>query len=609
MQVDKKIELLWTPNRSSVSEFTKEKWILNRSVAFHGFQPYSLDQEINWEADPFDNITWCLWLHSLIWLYTLADLYEDTRDHIYYDQIKKITLDWFAKYQNPKNVDGTKDRSWHDHSVAYRSATLNYLYLKLFTSDNEWVVAYKASIKIHAELLHSYLFMSRFFGNNHGVFHCFALMSVVYACDTNDCPSYYKQDAAERLISLLHEMIDFEEGVTKEQALEYQYIAIELVAEVLIKKSLFDILDVSFPYSKLYECIVKMISFAFLLRWPDGSIPAIGDTWLKWNGWSVSTAKILQRFINLFDCQKSVRDQLDKLLKNTNVSIDLISFPKNGYILSHDKINNNSLVFKSGPAQHSHGHLDHGSFQYFIKNVLLLVDSGGPYKYGDPLKNYFVSSRAHNLLDIKGLGDSIKFIEFSRSDLRADYSRIFFKRNYNNDIAYIRNILMVPSLSLLLVVDAIRFNGFNLSSESINVESYLHIDKDFLVSEVEDNSVLNNDLSKIFSCVNNKASVQIKSYTNIHQSSEIISGQMSPVVQGWVTERVGIMIPAPVIKLTSDVLINNYLSCSFIYEEHSCPNLSANLSFDADFFYLKFNINKNNYSLNFDDSGSFDFII
>ena len=55
------------------------------------------------------------------------------------------------------------------------------------------------------------------------------------------------------------------------------------------------------------------------------------------------------------------------------------------------------VSFLHQPERGPHGHFDALSITISHQNTPFVIDSGGPYKYGDPFRfTYFMSNRAHN---------------------------------------------------------------------------------------------------------------------------------------------------------------------------------------------------------------------
>lgn len=551
-------EKLWLPMSGMMSDKKLQSWADFNSVTFHGFDSWVVPADISWEEDPFANKTWQLWFHCLTWLYAPCFLFNKTNDIKYRNYVRNITYDWMIKHKDVKfSIDSM---SWDDHAVAYRSTFLIYCYLNFFEKDDEWTNEFNILIQLHASRLHSYLFLDEFYANNHGVFHCLALLNIITSIRYLSYPNDYLIDAKKRLTSLIFEMIDFKEGVTREQALEYQYISLELVDEIITSVDKFIINDLDFSLA-LKNGIVRMIDFAIDLRWPDESVPAVGDTWLFWKGWSLPINDLLNVYINKYYIDEDARLRLsDKLLTlNYNKYPLLNSYPGSGYHMLKGPNGLWSIFLKNGPAIHSHGHNDHLSIQFYINNLLLLVDSGGPYKYSDPNREYFTSPRAHNVVSINNnyFQPGVPYDSFA-SLITNDVCHLGASYYIINNVKHVRNILFFNYSKVLIVLDEIIIDS--LAVDHLLVDQYWHFNHTLTLSAIttSDNAVVDNP-TNLFHLSDGTA--QHNYNLSIFSDSELdvisLKGRTDPNLQGWVTTSVGEMIPAPVLHINLSPLNSN----------------------------------------------------
>jgi hypothetical protein len=558
---------LWTPMIGMVNDFRLSAWNDNRSLYFHGFDRWDLPLENTWMEDPFHNKTWSLWYQCLTWLYLPSLNFEKTGDRKYLEQIRNYSLSWMKEHQDI-DLPSKNTMSWDDHAVAYRSTLLIYIYLKYFQSDKDWGDHFNKSITMHAQCLHEFLSEPRFYGNNHGVFHCFALLNIYSAIRYLDFPHFYKIDAERRLAELLHEMIDWDEGVTREQAIEYQYIGMELVDEVINFVDKFSLTN-SELISGLKLLILKMIDFSINIRWPDNTLPAIGDTWLNWSGWSVSTLDILIKYSERYPINQDSLKKLIGFRDSTSIKFPSVyAYPVSGVVMIDGGSEKWSLLLKGGPIVHSHGHNDHLNVQYFQGDSLILVDSGGPYKYSDPLREYFKSTRAHNILCLKGqdyfpygiLSEDLSFV------MTDSYAHIGGVHRLSEHVFHVRNTIYILKSKLLLVFDEV----YSESAINVDVETYWHFSFDLNVSELTKNYA-----DGVFVVANEKFHSNARIISNSYFSCEVVKGQTDPDMQGWVTTKVGEMIPAPVVTINANVSSNDFFVCLLIEDQLAVGDASS----------------------------------
>jgi hypothetical protein len=104
-----------------------------------------------------------------------------------------------------------------------------------------------------------------------------------------------------------------------------------------------------------------------------------------------------------------------------------VVFPRGGIAIMRSSssageshVDGRFVAFRLSNFPTSHIHRDAFSFELCAYGADLIVDSGGPYRYGDPLRTeYFTSTRAHNTVAVDDLEQEIgeaKVLHWSTSD-------------------------------------------------------------------------------------------------------------------------------------------------------------------------------------------------
>lgn len=544
------VSKLWTPMRGAVTEAKKEAWLRSRAVTFHGFSEWSVPEGQTWREDPFSNNTWKLWYHCLTWLYVPAAIAETNGEAEQLEYVRRCTLDWMAAHGPTYMADPT-DMAWDDHAIAYRSTCLVYLYRQFFSDDAVWTAAFRSTMSLHARALHAFLRRPEFIGNNHGVFHCFALLNMMAAVPELDLPLEYKSDADLRLFALLDEMIDTSEGVTREQALEYQYIALELVGEVMHYADFFGLDDENGRVRNLRPLMTRLVDFAFLMRWPDGSVPAVGDTWLDWHGWSVPVWEILERYVAAGYGSDSTKEAIRCLRAGTITTAgqapDVVTYPRSGYLLAHGGEAGWAMFLKAGPPIHSHGHHDHLNLQLFVEGQLLLVDSGGPYKYSDPQREYFTHPRAHNTVVCRGQsGFSYGVAEEDVGGLATDaLLHLGGSHRISDGVRHTRNAVFLQEIRTLVVHDEI----VAVAPRELDLEQFWHFAPGTMVSQLPTMPPDGRGPTDFLCVAPNGVGFRIRLVCERLSEVSLVQGQVTPRLQGWVTRKVGTMEAAPTLEV------------------------------------------------------------
>jgi hypothetical protein len=386
------------------------------------------------------------------------------------------------------------------------------------------------------------------------MFHCFALLNLTTAVPRLISADSIRLEAEKRLFELVEEMVDTDEGVTREQALEYQYIALELVVDVLRYAPAFDLSDADGRVTRLHSLVSKMLTFAFEMRWPDGSVPAVGDTWLNWNGWSVTTDQILRSYAQKGYGAEHIRDRILESLDVKNYNYDLSRptikiYPESGYAIMSNTLHQWSVFMKGGPRRHSHGHHDQLSVQLYFDGQLILCDSGGPYKYNDPEREYFLSPRAHNTVICNGqqaFTHEINATDFKASD-KDRYVQISGKTRLANGVWHLRSAIFLTAENVFLVKDTVTFD-----SESVrqDILQYWHFAPGLKLAScppIERDQGAKNEFKSIATPSGGIYSCLFMSDHNFMTASRF--GETIPLMQGWRTRRVGNKEAAETVEL------------------------------------------------------------
>lgn len=216
------------------------------------------------------------------------------------------------------------------------------------------------------------------------------------------------------------------DGVYFEQSTRYQYYTVEIYLHfLLLARRNADAIDPMVP--RLLE---RMVGFLLSLRWPDGSMPRIGDAdggWLMpfWRRSPddyralFSTAALLYRngsFAwaagelapeSLWLFGKGAQRCWQKLIVAPPPREGTCRFDS-GYVVMRSSWhhNANQLIFDTGPLgchiSGGHGHADLLSIQCSAFGQPCIIDAG-TFSYAEPRwRNYFRGSAAHNTVLVDG---------------------------------------------------------------------------------------------------------------------------------------------------------------------------------------------------------------
>ena len=387
------LDALWRTETGYGSQANVALWLESRQVRLGSFEPFNVPLDPTWSEDPYDDIAWQADYQGLAWLRAPAGAYAARGDETQLEAVKSYLLDWIADADpdRPPSV-----RTWYDHAVAYRTDVIVELLatgLWDALSDDELATVLR-SLEEHGRRLDGYLSDAAFHGHNHNLFHALSLYSLAAALPQLNHAADWRADARERVSSLLPEMVDMNEGVSLEEAAAYHFLALRLFA------SADRFLDGHHDPLAADERAVlgRMTGFGALLLSPNLELPAVGDT----NYASTSGVRTLRDVQDLGIGSGIAEYLLSGGLAGSRPP-DAAFFPKTGYAIVRPAYtpgdgwsSDLQLVVDTTSASRVHGHDD-------VMNVLLsaaggplLVDSGGPFVYGNRARQDFVGAWAHN---------------------------------------------------------------------------------------------------------------------------------------------------------------------------------------------------------------------
>lgn len=188
--------------------------LLTDTFAWGNTAPYQVGNgagDIKWDSDPYQNLSWHLWLHSLRWLGNGVHAMK-AGDPKATQRVLAIVQDWvrdnpFSWKSNTSASESTMHRT--NVLICVRQSLLTQLKAKTLPAQYKWL---DEALMTHAR----YLIDNWSGAHNHGTDQSIALLGVGCTYGRNDLMKL----AAERLNKGVKTAID-EEGSTNEQAVGY----------------------------------------------------------------------------------------------------------------------------------------------------------------------------------------------------------------------------------------------------------------------------------------------------------------------------------------------------------------------------------------------------
>jgi len=487
LAIDKKFEIIvWdTPKVSElnlpqlaglISDSTLEVLGNQSGVYFYwlNLPAWHPSEELTWREDPFDNVSWKLFFHSLGWLNSYAELYERTGNESYFSAIEKYLSQYDEITDNP--FDSPISVAYKEDAVSLRVNNLAYLYLKFYIhKPKEQRSVIESLLNKDILMLQKYLEETKWDNKNHGLIQARAALNVIVTLPLNEDVELLF-DSVNRRLSALSEQLFSSQGYVIEQATEYHFVSLSMMLEA--KQQL---VSFNMPANlELNQKIRKALIVAPYLLHQDGTTPAIGDSSYgkKWRGY-------ITRFYREFD---EPIPEVDLYLSQGQSALDdLLVLGEEGLVVAKHTSSTQEMskaFFDVGKAPIIHGHYDNLNIVASLAGEKVLVDSGGPYTYEKKDREHFWKSSAHNLLVLNGEEkpeQSAEIIHYHENELQIEAKG---EISLGNNVMHQRGFILTKEPQpVLIIVDQIS----NIDA-SDKVDEYWHYSPD-LVAEKLDNQI------------------------------------------------------------------------------------------------------------------------
>ncbi|WP_210447114.1 heparinase II/III domain-containing protein [Vibrio crassostreae] len=437
-------------------------------------------------------------------------------------------------YGNPKNIKYI----WYDHGTADRMIVLAELYFCLLESGSDSLTLERLFYVIfrHAQALACesfYLRNQKVKYHNHAIFQDRALIVLAEVFPNIDIFKTWKKVAIKRCSSQFQSLIS-NEGASVENSSGYHIAMKEIVSDM---SAFYTRIGLAEQSAILGSLVRKMEVFSSGLHYPDGTIPAFGDTSYKLNS--------KRGFNRKYEIEPKACQFLDSgyfFLAGTT-SKD-VSF-KLGVISS-----SKSLI---------HKHFDNLSFTLWINGTEFIVDPGF-FSHGQD--EYSVFSKgpfAHNTSIPQGFecdGDWRSAITQSKIDVYRTVCCRQYKVVGSHfcyfGLNFVRTIFIDTEKGYIFVQDI--FDGSISLKNSIQLGDSLQVEK---------------SSGNTFDVLSDFGHESLKIIYDESVVAGAIFGQEAPHISGWVYPKVGVKVPAYALNAKTT---SNKLEFGVIFDR--CSNLT-----------------------------------
>ncbi|MEH6767627.1 heparinase II/III domain-containing protein [Psychrobacter sp.] len=340
-----------------------------------GFRPrkdsisHFLTIPIDWSSDPFDDRNWMYQLHA----WRMLEPYFNRGNVEDLNYIAKIINDWIYFEKN-----NTSEWLWYDMSVGLRALKIS-LYLKYCYEKGVDHQISDLDYFFHEHLRHLSN-PKELNSGNHGLFQLHGLKSLVYVLDSCNKDAYSIENirayANEQMGKLITSQLG-QHGVHTENSPDYHFFT----HKRLIKM-------VNSPWwNDLDAAILNLLKQGELAKawlvFPNNKCVPIGDSH---TGSAISKLPKLESWPHV------------KFDKYIGAKVDGYAIIRSCATTSVKK--SSFLFFQGSFYSHHHKHSDDLSLILQENGINILIDSG---KYGyhkDKYREYFLSTRSHNTIEV-----------------------------------------------------------------------------------------------------------------------------------------------------------------------------------------------------------------
>ena len=469
---------------------------------------------INWRADPYDNPSWYMWMHSLRWL-GQGIRAAGAGDRKALARVTTIARDWVKDNPYDWKVDaGAHEATMHRTNVliCLRLAILSGLKVTKLPPAYAW---------LDKTLLEHAKFMRLNWGGvgNHGTDESIALLGVGCTFARADL----KDLAQERLSEAITTAID-KQGATNEQATGYAQFNYGLWGRAA--KALKDCgVNPGTAITTRREALAKFIAYA---TDSFGRLHQLGDSEM------VKTTAIPG---TPFEYPATLGTKGTRPTQRVAIYKAGYVFGRTGWGETRPFAQESTYSIRFGPGRILHGHNDHTSIVYNSHGRPILIDPGYTGYEKDKWQVYAKSSYAHNMLTTEEMNKHAPETKLDRSEINPTSEFYELSDEPAPGMTRRRGVLVLKNPDLLVTLDRAT------SSQWQEFQTQWHLPADQKVNA-----------SGPTTAVAQKPGDKVKTVllqlpyqdTLPADSLKVATGQADPV-QGWQFSKITTKNPAPTV--------------------------------------------------------------
>ena len=334
---------------------------------------------VNWRLNPYKNVSWYMWLHSLRWV-GQAITAGSAGDVAALDHVRAIAKDWIGDNPYPWTNDvGAHESTMHRTNVliCLREAIVATSPGGVLPASDAWL---DSALLTHAQFIQNYWSGP---GNNHGTDESIALLGVGCVLGRTDL----RDSAITRLSQGITTAVDAQ-GASNEQSTSYAQFNYVLWgrAESALTTCNID------PGTTIAQRRGLLVTFVAQSTNPLGKLAQIGDS----------------EVVSAVPFQGTDAEWAGSQGTLGQASAFTVSQYRTGYVFGRSGWGTGSTPFRQesfyslhfGPGRMLHGHQDHTSLTYVARGRDILIDGGHPGYVQDQWRTWALSDYAHNVMTV-----------------------------------------------------------------------------------------------------------------------------------------------------------------------------------------------------------------
>lgn len=357
------------------------------------FPEFDLADLTDWTVHPTGNPVWRIYFNSMAWMSVFTD--QDFAGKPQEPHWKKA-FDVLEAFVRHVEAEGHRPKNdiWDDHATGYRASYIAWLYTRGLAEriTPEFNARLRKVMILHRKTLMGFLDSEKWKFSNHTLFQAEGLadMALIFLTDA-DRRHRTLEFARTKVDEFIERAVSHAEGTVKEHSIFYHVFLMGRLRETC---EYFE--SIGYPLKNASDdMFIRMNEFLHDIMPVFHRMPGIGD--------SKHFQRFNKKYIAAFEDGpfQTPRVRYHRSEGKEGEPYPFLSqYPQDGYFIFRSPeppAQQLHSIFLHRSFRGPHGHWDGMSFVCHWHGEPVFIDSGGPYKYSNPMRyKYFQTQLAHN---------------------------------------------------------------------------------------------------------------------------------------------------------------------------------------------------------------------